>query len=251
MDRIIAVQPDRKRPRIIRACIEVDRRADTGPCRAAIEKILTNEPGSEKDPLMAGNRLKLALCDRELDVAGSLAAALPLKQWLDAGFNEGSRDFWLGIVARLKGDAAAARVAFIRARAQLEEQMRVNPNDMQSTFSSRADRCSLGKKRRGAERRPARDWNWCPSLKKQCSGRTMRDFNKSFAMICAWAGERELALKQLEAVAKIPGWSSLWRIALESAVGSVARRSALRRNRRLLSAKGIDDSERRSRLAFG
>jgi hypothetical protein len=24
-------------------------------------------------------------------------------------------------------------------------------------------------------------------------------------MICAWAGERELALKQLEAVAKIPG----------------------------------------------
>ena len=41
---------------MIRARIEVDRRADTGPLRAAIEKILTNEPGSEKDPFVAGQR---------------------------------------------------------------------------------------------------------------------------------------------------------------------------------------------------
>ena len=53
MDRIIAVEPERRLPRIIRACIDLDRRADTGPCRAAIEKILTNEPGSEKDPFLA------------------------------------------------------------------------------------------------------------------------------------------------------------------------------------------------------
>ena len=130
MDRIIAVQPDRKRPRIIRACIEVDRRADTGPLRAAIEKVLTNEPGSAKDPFVAGFRLDLALCDRDLDAAGSLAAALPLKQSLDAGFNEGSRDFSLGVVARLKGDAAAARAAFMRARTELEEELRVHPDDM-------------------------------------------------------------------------------------------------------------------------
>ena len=53
MDRIIALHPDRKLPRMIRAGIELDRRADTGPLRAAIEKILTNEPGSEKDPFVA------------------------------------------------------------------------------------------------------------------------------------------------------------------------------------------------------
>ena len=52
-------------------------------------------------------------------------------------------------------------------------------------------------------------------------------------MICAWTGERELALEQLEALTKTPGGPHLWRLALESDVGSAARRSALRKNRRL------------------
>ena len=119
MDRIIAVQPDRKRARIIRAGIEVDRRADTRPLRAAIEKALANEPGSAEDPFVAGYRLGLALSDRDLDAVSSIAAALPLKQTLDAGFTQGSRDFWVGVVARLKGDAVAARAAFMKARAKL------------------------------------------------------------------------------------------------------------------------------------
>src|SRR5436189_4383913 len=38
IDRIVAVQPDRNKPRIIRAGIVVDRRADTRPLRAAIER---------------------------------------------------------------------------------------------------------------------------------------------------------------------------------------------------------------------
>src|SRR5438874_364161 len=91
MDRIIALVPDRNKPRIIRAVIEQERRADTGPLRAAIERALANEPGAAEDPFIAGQRLNLALCDRDLETAGSIAAALPLKQTLDAGFNQGSR----------------------------------------------------------------------------------------------------------------------------------------------------------------
>src|SRR5437763_1443664 len=91
LDRIVAVQPDGKLPRLIRAYIDQEQRADTRPLRAAVEKILSNEPGSEKDPFVVGYRLDLALCGRDLDAAGRLAAALPLKQTLDAGFNEGSR----------------------------------------------------------------------------------------------------------------------------------------------------------------
>ena len=126
----LQLQPDRKRARIIRAGIEVDRRADTRPLRAAIEKILANEPGSAKDPFVASYRFSLALSDRDLDAASSIAAALPLKQTLDAGFNQGSRDFWLGVVARLKGDAMAARAAFMKVRTKLEEEIRVHPDDM-------------------------------------------------------------------------------------------------------------------------
>ena len=58
-----------------------------------------------------------------------------------------------------------------------------------------------------------------------------------FAIICAWTGERELALGQLEALTKAPGYLHLWQLALESAVGSAARRSALRKNRCVVSAE--------------
>src|SRR5438067_10252898 len=71
MDRIISLQPDRNKPRIIRAMIERERRADTGPLRAAIERALATEPGAAEDPWIAGNRLGLALSDRDLDAASS------------------------------------------------------------------------------------------------------------------------------------------------------------------------------------
>src|SRR5438270_3232824 len=72
MDRIISLDPARRLPRLIRAQIEVDRRADTRPLRAAIQKILTNEPGSDRDPFVAEYRLNVAFYDRDLDAAGSL-----------------------------------------------------------------------------------------------------------------------------------------------------------------------------------
>src|SRR5216110_713698 len=106
MDRIVAYKPDLRPGRIFRASVEVYRRADTGPWRAEIEKILTNEPGSEKDPVVAGQRYTLALYDRDWDTAGRAAALLPAKNspgWSWSFPNLG-RDFWVGVVARLKGD---------------------------------------------------------------------------------------------------------------------------------------------------
>jgi serine/threonine protein kinase/Flp pilus assembly protein TadD len=216
IDRIVAVQPDRNKPRIIRAGIEVDRRADTRPLRAAIEKALANEPGSAEDPFVTGYRLNLALCNRELDAAGSIAAALPLKQSLDAGFNEGSRDFWLGVVARLKGDAVAARAAFMRTRADLEEEIRVHPDDMGLLSRLGLIDAALGRKeealgegRRALELAPIAQeamFGSCPT--EVC-------VTRSFVMICAWAGERELALKQLEVVTKVPGGPSYGELRLD------------------------------------
>src|SRR5205814_1051965 len=39
------------------------------------------------------------------------------------------RDFWVGVVARLKGDETSARAAFMKARAQQEEELRVHPDN--------------------------------------------------------------------------------------------------------------------------
>ena len=39
-------------------------------------------------------------------------------------------DFWVGVVARLKGDESSARAAFMRARAQQEEEIRAHPDNV-------------------------------------------------------------------------------------------------------------------------
>src|SRR5947208_1769655 len=216
MDRIISLQPDRNKPRIIRAGIEGDRRADTRPVRAAIERALANEPGAGEDQWIAGMRLGVALCDRDLDTAGTIAAALPLKQTLDAGFTQGSRDFSLGVVARLKGDAEAARAAFMKVHADLEQAMRVHPDDMCLLFDLGLIDAALGRKEDAlSEGRRAMELVH-PALDPMVGQHTNESFRiRSFAMICAWAGERKLALEQLEAVTKIPGGPSYGELRLD------------------------------------
>jgi TolB-like protein/Tfp pilus assembly protein PilF/tRNA A-37 threonylcarbamoyl transferase component Bud32 len=213
MDRIIALQPDRNKPRIIRAIIEQERRADTRPVHAAIEKALANEPGAAEDPWIAGIRLDLALCDRNLDAASSIAAALPLKQTLDAGFNQGSRDFWLGVVARLKGDTVAAHAAFMKVRTKLEEELGIHPDNMDLLSDLGLIDAALGRKEEALrEGRRARELRAraLPTAQDPMFGSSTNEasMKASFAMICAWAGEPDLALEQLEAVTKIPGGPS-------------------------------------------
>ena len=208
IDRIISLDPARRLPRLIRAHIEVDRRADTRPLRAAIQQILTNEPGAEKDPNVVEYRLDVAFYDRDLDDAGSLVAVLPEKDrlWSSSVMGFVYRDFLLGIIARLKGDAVAARAAFMKARTETEEELRVHPDDMDLLFNLAQIDALLARKqealsegRRAMELEPIAQeamFGSCPT--EVCA-------TTSFAMICARVGETDLALEQLEAVTKIPG----------------------------------------------
>jgi tetratricopeptide (TPR) repeat protein len=206
LDRIIALHPERRLPRILRPGIEIDRRADTRPCHAAIKKILTTEPGSEKDPDVTSWRFDLALSDRDLETAASIAAALPLKQTLYTSFNQGSRDFWLGVVARLKGDVAAARAAFVRARTETEEELRVHPDDIGLLSDLGLIDAALGRKQEAlSEGRRAMEL--APTVQEAMTGWSNNEGSaaRSFAVICAQVGETDLALEQLEAITKVPG----------------------------------------------
>jgi TolB-like protein len=202
MDRIVALHPEGRPGRIFRASIEVHRRADTGPLRAEIEKILTNEPGSEKDSFVAGQRYTLALYDRDWDAAGHAAALLPEKNSLAWGFPDLGRDFWVGVVARLKGDETSARASFMRARAQQEEEIRGHPDTVGLLSELGLIDAALGRKEealnegRGAmELGSSANDAFTEAYVKMC-----------FAIICAWTSERELALGQLEAFTKTPAY---------------------------------------------
>jgi len=209
MDRVISLLPGNRLARMWHARIETDRRADTRPLRVVIEKILTNEPGSAEDPFVAGFRLNLALFDRDLEAAGSLASALPLKQTLDAGFKESSRDFWLGVVTYLKGDVAAARSTFMRARTDVEEELRVHPDDMHLLSYLGLIDAALGRKQ-DALSEGRRAMELLPMVQEAMRGPyNNAGFTRTrFAMVCAWLGEPDLALEQLEAVTKVPGGPS-------------------------------------------
>ena len=201
MDRIVAYNPDLRPGRIFRASVEVYRQADTGPMRAAIEKILTNEPGSEKDPFVASQRYTLALYDRDWDAAGRAAAVLSQKNSLPWGFPSLGRDFWVGVVARLKGDETSARAAFMRARAQQEEEIGGHPDDVGLLADLGLIDAALGRKEEALnEGRRAME------LARSVKDESTEPYAKiNFAMICSWTGEAELALEQLEAVTKAPG----------------------------------------------
>ncbi len=201
MDRIVAYNPDLRPGRIFRAHVELERRADTGPLRAAIEKILTNEPGSEKDPFVAGQRYTLALYDRDWDAAGRASALLSQKISLP-WFPQLGRDFWVGVVARLKGDETSARASFLRARARQEEEIRDHPDSIVLLSDLGLIDAALGRKEEALSE-GQRAIELASSVKEAESEPYVE---LGFAVICAWTGERELALGQLEALSKTPGY---------------------------------------------
>ena len=152
---------------------------------------------------MAGQRYTLALYDRDWDAAGRAAALLSQKNSLDPGwsFPQLGRDFWVGVVARLKGDETSARAAFMRARAQQEEEIRSHPDDVSLLAELGLIDAALGRKEE-ALNEGRRALELAPSVKDEF---TDPEVKTCFAMICAWTGERELALEQLEAFTKTPG----------------------------------------------
>jgi TolB-like protein/tRNA A-37 threonylcarbamoyl transferase component Bud32/Tfp pilus assembly protein PilF len=199
LDRILALHPDRKPARIFRAFIEVDQRADTGPWRVAIEKILAEDPASAKDPFVTGQRFTLALFDRDLDAAGLLATALSQKNSPDGVYPDFGRDFWMGVIARLKGDETSSRAALMRARAEQEEEIR-NPHDVWLLSRLALIDAMLGKKEQALSERQ-RAVEMPPVIKNSIAEGFAKRY---FTMICVWAGERELALEHLEVAARIP-----------------------------------------------
>jgi len=202
MDRIIALHPDRRQARIWRAYVDMAQRAHTGPLRVAIEKILAEDPASAKDQFLTDHRFTLALFDRDLDAAGVLAPALSEKGPY-YGVPEFGRDFWMGVVARLKGDETSARAAFIRARVQREEEIRGRPDSVNPLSELGLIDAALGRKEE-ALREGRRAMELALSVKDSDT-----EYVKTcFAMTYAWTGERELALGQLEALSKIPGGPS-------------------------------------------
>ena len=201
-DRLITLEPNNIHAQVLRARIDFDERADTRPLHAIIEKILRDDPASAGN--LVGWRFYLALYER--DFASADRALAPLIENKYTSFRVRtdamyfSRAYAEGLLARIKGDAAAARAAFTVARAQQEEAVRARPDDGPTFCLLGLIDAGLGRKEE-ALREGRRALELTPVAKNAVDGPEVLYF---FAVICAWTGKRDLAIEQLETLAKMP-----------------------------------------------
>jgi tetratricopeptide (TPR) repeat protein len=196
-DRILAIVPKDVDSRICRALLELDWRADPRPVHATLEAILAEDPAATSP--LAAPRLNVALAERDL-----AAADRALADFGDNTFGKNaiqfSRTFGEGLVARVRGDPAAANAAFALARIQQEEVIRAGPNSAGALCVLGLIDAALGRKEE-ALREGRRAVELLPVARDPINGPVLI---QTFAIICAWAGETGLALEQLAIASQIP-----------------------------------------------
>jgi TolB-like protein/class 3 adenylate cyclase/Tfp pilus assembly protein PilF len=193
-ERILALKPDDFDARIARAQLDVSWRADTRPLHALIAARLKENPTAAKQ--LAQSRLDLAFSERDL---------IGLEQALaELGDNpigvQFSRAFGEGVLARMKGDAAAAHTAFSADRIAQDRIVQAQPDYGPAISALGMIDAGLGRKedalaegRRGVE--------LLPVSKDSINGARMI---MNLAIIAAWVGEKDLALEQLRIATQAP-----------------------------------------------
>ena len=219
-NRLIALKPNDIHPQLIRARIDAHERADTRALHTLVEKILTHDPaaaGTLGIGTTGGGEppFTLALWERDPIAADRALAALTEDYFsVRCGGVDFTRAYAQGLIARMKGDEAAARVAFNAARAEVEAlrvQLRIPPdNDHIFCILGLID-AGLGRKEE-ALREGRRAIELRPITKDAINGADLLYF---YAVICAQVGERDLAIEQLDTLAKIPAGASYGELRLD------------------------------------
>lgn len=197
MDRALALAPDDLDNRVTRALVDLEWRADPHPLHNAIQGLLAENPKSAPD--LADQWLYVALCKRDLSAAAEALAAIPASGIsTDLNF---PRAWCEGLVARVRGDSAAARTAFLAARAEVEKQVSEQPDYGAAFCVLGLIEAALGQKEE-AIRDGRRAVELLPTTKDALDG---AELMKYLGVIYAWCGEKDLAIKQIAATVQIPG----------------------------------------------
>src|SRR5438445_13889381 len=111
------------------------------------------------------------------------------------------RSFCEGVAARARQDARAAESAFTSACAEMEKLVNEQPDYAEALSVLGMSNAALGRKEEAlsAGRRAVELF---PVTKDAVTG---SEILRNLAITYAWAGEKDLALQQLEEVVRIPG----------------------------------------------
>jgi tetratricopeptide (TPR) repeat protein len=207
LDRALKLVPSDPDTRVTRALIDLKEHADPTSAHAAIEAVVAEDPGAAKS--IAEKWFYLAQCERDkVGVSRALAIIPP------EGISEGNiwwpRPFFEALAARARCDASGARAAFTAARAEVEKTMREQADYAQGITVLGMIDAGLGRKD-DAIREGERAVALVPVSKDAIDG---ADLILNLAVIYAWTGKKDLAVKQLAEAAQLPsslnyGWLRL------------------------------------------
>jgi TolB-like protein/Tfp pilus assembly protein PilF len=207
LDRALAFKPNDTDTRLLRATVDMNWKADTRPWHALVERMLKDNPGSAES--IAPYWVYLAFCEHDSVAAARALAAFGNKTVGPDAVQLG-RAFYEGLLARMKGDTAAAHAAFTEARAAQEQIVQAQPDYGPALCVLGLIDAGLGRKE-DALREGRRAIELLPVTKDSINGAHMIEF---FAVIAAWVGEKDLACQQLAIATRIPGSPSYGQLKL-------------------------------------
>ena len=191
------------------ASIRAEAEADTAPLHAVVNAIEAEAPSSAAEVALDSS-FQLALRERDAAAAARALASIPSEGDVYRFFQY-PHAWYEGLLAKLRQDAPAARSAFTAARAEAEKIVRAQPGSVASLSVLALIDAELGDKEKAIqEGRTACDM--LPVAKDATVGVML---TTNLARIYALTGERDLALKQLDAVSKIPNGPSYGELRLD------------------------------------
>ncbi len=198
LDRALAIVPDNVETRAARGEFYVCWKADTRPLHQTIDAILAQGPSAIATA--ADLWFFCALAERDPAAAERALVALGDNPCWNEGAITLSHSFGEGLLARMTKDEAKARPAFEAARAQQEKIVQAQPDYGPALCVLGLIDAALGRKDLALEE-GRRAIALTPVEKDVSNGSLIIQY---FAITAAWAGDKELALQQLETGLRAP-----------------------------------------------
>jgi TolB-like protein len=198
LDRALAISPKDVPSRVRRAWVDLQSQANTKPLHSTIQAILSENPSAA--PVLVDHWLYMALRERDPVGIKRALAAMPADGCYDE--NIPFPNSWCeGLAARLSGDESAARSAFNKAREQVKQIVRDQPDYPEALCALGVLDAALGNKE-DAIREGLRAVELMPPSKNALEGAMLAQY---LAVIYAWTGEKDHAIQRLQEAAKLPG----------------------------------------------
>ena len=203
LDRALVIVPGNAETRAARGLYYMCWKADTRPLHQTIDAILAQGPSAIARA--ASTWFDCALAERDPAAAERALVALGDNPCWGEDTIYLSRSFGEGLLARMTKDEARARTAFEAARAQQEKIVQAQPDYGPALCVLGLIDAALGRKDLALDE-GRRAIALTPLEKDVCNGSRVLQY---FAITAAWAGDKELALQQLETGLRAPAASQM------------------------------------------